>query len=111
MLEGRFYNKRYLSEVWRRAGRGGAGGGILFLGCDSGNPSFRFRSISCERISSIIPKFAYSMTFTGSRLGLLRVHSGQFITRLWPPVDVRISLLLKYFVNQSMEFDQVLHSH
>ena len=47
-----------------------------------------------DRIS---PNFVYAFILTISRLGLLPVIFGLFVTELWPLIDARILFLLNVF--------------
>ena len=72
---------------------------------------FGFRAISCEQINGIDQDFAYALTLASSRLGLLGVHFSKFYNRVMA-FDYRHNFVsAQYLVNESMEFDQILHMH
>ena len=58
--------------------------------------------VRCEERVGFCPNFAYALTQTRSRLGLLSVNFHKFIKDLWPLIDVRISFLLNIFLGSWM---------
>ena len=56
--------------------------------------NFHFRSISCEQIDEIWSNFAYALTITSFRLGLLHIKFCKLTKQLWPLAVVEISFPL-----------------
>ena len=50
----------------------------------------------------------YALTLTRSRLGLLGVNFCKYTTQLWPLVIVKMFVSGQYFVDESMELDQIV---
>ena len=66
--------------------------------------NFRFRSISCERIDGVSSMFAYALTVTISRLGLLAINFRKFTTVM--AFDYLQNFVSsQYFENELMEWN------
>ena len=53
--------------------------------------------------------FAYALTITTARLGLLYVDFRKSTTELWLLVIVKNFVYTQYILNELVEFDQILH--
>ena len=58
-----------------------------------------FSSISSEQMDEFLLNFVYALINKRFILYLMHVVFGQFLTELWPLIDVRILFMLNIFVN------------
>ena len=114
-------HKNCFNEIWRRVFRLS-----VIPWCRDSVLTIHFHSIFWEWINGIWPNIAYSLIFTGSKLGLLRVIFRQFVIDLWPlsgldrpqnfknfvPVIPSLQFVTaQYFGNKLMESDHTLDMH
>ena len=58
----------------------------------------------------ILTKFAFALILTSSSFGLLQVNLHQYITELWPLIDIR-NVSIQFLESKLMDFDQILYVH
>ena len=60
---------------------------------------FCFCSISLEQMDRMSSNFVHALILKRSSFGIVTCYFGEFITELWPLIDVRFSFPLNIFRN------------